>query len=361
MQSAPHGWRSFKQPVLEEAPLVFEDMPSFPEDEKDEPRAEELQKTDEVAALTSRSSVFGATDIEQDEAEFKRGTTDSLAAEPLEISDIDFSHQEGVEDLFLAETIDAEDETSPDHVPLEKKESLLLESEASRNDISQQEPEEKPQIIEEAGAPKTYEGFGPHEASALVPTNIPPLAKNVIPKEHPQKSSPKKRRRRKATRNNTGIGTKNASPIKKELTFNDMAQGFLELMGKGGQDWLDRTGNPNIRPDFAEMKKLHYVQRVYWHLQNECKIRPFNPNPGWVLPVEATITLIFNKEGTITDLFVTSKSGYDEFDTKVKDVLRLASPCPPIPTFLGADSMRLAFTYKILAGYENKRIRYSYF
>ncbi len=67
------------------------------------------------------------------------------------------------------------------------------------------------------------------------------------------------------------MGTKNAGPIKRLPSLADLAQGFIESFKNTGNDWFERDGDPNLRPDAHEFKYLSYSQKIYWHIQNVIK------------------------------------------------------------------------------------------
>lgn len=308
-------------PAKREAPVVFESPQPIPPPPMPVPQ--------ELAALKSRASVFGATDHVQEEAEFTPGTTDSQSQ--AEDASGQLAHNERVS-----------------YVP-EQQEGAPKQSNKA---------EELEQAVPELAAPATVH----KEGNLALREHKEHLNKEVggakiVEQEKPQQLSGINKRM--ASRNNTGFGRKNASPIKRELTFADLARGFLESCDHKGEDWIDRKGNENIRPDLQEMKYLCYVQKLYWHLQSIVKQSRVLVKPDWAMPLQTELTLMITRQGVIQQVILRVPSGCSDFDYYCTSLFQNnAIGCPPIPAHINQDCIAAPFTITLCA--QASRIRFSY-
>lgn len=163
-----------------------------------------------------------------------------------------------------------------------------------------------------------------------------------------------------ATKDNTGRGSKNASPIKKQLTFSDLARGFIESFDHEGEDWLKRDGNPNIRPHQKEMKYLSYYRKLAWHVQSTIKQHKVTPQASWPSELEMVLLLQFNRTGDIVSATIGKSSNVFEYDYICKDLFDTNnSGYPLIPQHIPEDVITVPVSISLST--RRPRIQFSYF
>ena len=300
--SLDNNWNfsAIEQREQPSAPVVFEDMPT-----PEQPAQPEL-KTDEVAALKSGASNFGMPD------EFK-------------------------EDEFVAAIPDEQ----PEKPQLEEPE--LIDTQEINN-----KPEEKPQ--QDINPPlepeilttqheKSYETI----KAQPIPTPLPPEVKQ-LPITHPLPQE--KKIVKKETPPLPQQPTKIRAPLQKELTFNDLAKGFLSSLDEGGNDLMDRKGNENIRPDFEEMRYLSYLHKIIWYMQNEW--RRDNDLGNCAPPVMSVtgVSVTIDKDGILKNAKVIQSCGNYKLDEVILRGIRAVGSYPPLPTYLKKDVMTFEFGVK---------------
>lgn len=320
-------WPEFKKSTdPEEAPIVFAAEPPAPE-----PMIPEMQ---EVAALKPRASVFGATDDVADEAEFMPGMTDS--ATKFEDGSGDQAFEVPVEKQLDEAAPDMQIDDADDDTPMQK------------NQTSQQEHKKE-------AAELTAEGAQAQGSTTVIDQQ----KKQEEAIQKLQQAAVAAMKPNRATKNNTGRGTKNASPIKRTMTFADLAKGFIESFKNEGEDWLERAGNENIRPSQKELKYLSYYQKLAWHLQNVCRFSTFDYNPQYhPSHLEIELALTINREGKLTSVKMTRGSGSDDFNFFALNIFKTPYEYPPIPQHLPEESITIPFL--ITCQTERQRVRFSY-
>ncbi len=258
--------------------------------------------TNEVAALKPGASNFGIPD------EYKE---DEMVAH---INELEPDEKEPEPELAAVQEKnekDQEEETLPSQ-PI--SESLLQEKE---EELAQ------PQPIAPTTLEKTMEQ--PKQPDA-------PLQPKLQPKP-PMQKAPETQQKIKA-------------PLKKELTFNDIAKGFLSSLDEGGNDLVERKGNENIRPDFEEMRILSYQHKLFWYMQNEWA--RINLSLNYPVPpfVVTGISMTIDKDGNLKKASVSHSCGIQQLDDAILQGIRSASPFPPLPTYLKKDSYTFEFGVK---------------
>ncbi len=291
---------SKKDPDLVEhdAPVVFDSMPEEPQPEP--------PQSQEIAALKPRASQFGATEMVQEEPEFSPGVYDQIIPEFVGKDQQDNEQAEEQE-----ETVETEKNIEQKEIK-EEKESVKSE----HDDV--QEVLFKPEIK-------------PIEAKEL---------KKAPPKMQGQQQ-------KASQRTNTGNQAKIASPIEKKLTFNDLASGFLASWQNDGNDWLEREGNENIRPDFEEMRYLSYLQKIAWYMQNAWQRQDrviLQKGPSEI--VVTGVRVIIDKNGNLKNALMMKTCGFHELDDMVMNGIREASPYPPLPEHFKKEVMSFDFGVK---------------
>lgn len=280
------------------APVVFDSMP---EEQQPEPI-----KTEEIAALNPRFSQFGATEMIQDEPEFSPGVYDEIIPEYM-----------GKDQQDNEQSEQQEPEIEPEKA-LEQKE-VKEEKEAVKS-----EPDDIQEVLYK---PETK----PKEAQELKKITKPTQGQQ-------QKAS---------QRTNTGTQTKIASPIEKKLTFNDLASGFLASWQNDGNDWLEREGNENIRPDFEEMRYLSYLQKIAWYMQNAWQRQDrviLQKGPTEIVVTGVRVTI--DKNGNLKNALMVKTCGFSQLDDMVMNGIREASPYPPLPAHFKKEIMTFDFGVK---------------
>lgn len=304
-----HFWKPqteqfFEQP---EAPVVFQDIPPMPE-----PPPE--IKPDEVAALKPGASNFGMPD-ELKEDEF-------IATVP----------EEPAEEQF-------EEETTQNQIEEQISEKLIKKT----------EPEPEPTLVHKADTTelvKTQTAPFQTKQEESKPRFIPELLQKekAIQKEMPKPADPQKIR----------------APIKKELTFNELAQGFLASLDEGGKDMMERKGNENIRPDFEEMRYLSYLHKIVWYMQNEWKRDTSMMNCGAPVMVITGVSITIDKDGVLKKASLVQSCGNHQLDDAIIRGIRAASPYPPLPVHLKKDQLTVEFGVKHISTTSNSRINFHF-
>jgi TonB family protein len=295
-----HFWE-FKKDSLEqpEAPVVFQEMPEAPQQPEPQPEI----KPDEVAALKPGASHFGMPD-EYNEDELSPAMPESEAEEQTKEEDqpekpeepsLEFIKKtEQIPDPISAHLEDAHEliqtQTAPPQIKQEKDQSHLLQEKTVEPKIAKREQQEQP------------------------PTQ------------------------------------KVKAPIKKELTFNDLAQGFLASLDEGGNDLMERKGNENIRPDFEEMRYLSYLHKIIWHMQNEWHRDNSLMSCSVPVMVITGVSVSINKDGTLQKASVIQSCGNYQIDEAIIRGINTASPYPPLPAYLKKDVLTVEFGIKHIGG-----------
>lgn len=313
-----------------EAPIVFE---SF---DKPQPEQPEFQQ-EQIAALKPRASVFGATEIQQEEAEFRPGVTDSM--------------------------VNSEDGTGIDQECQiqQQAEQVTEEQHNKANNLAEQTIKK----ILDAIPQESIEQDGYASAGETTESNTEQTAEDAAKNEnkiadHLSRTALQQVKQKKlATKHNTGSGTKDAGPIKKTMTFADLARGFIESYKNEGQDWLERQGDENIQPQQQELKYLSYLQRICWYIQSTIKQHRIVLPPHWHPPLKTDMLLTFNREGTIENIQIISSSGCLEYDEYCLTVFyNNKTGYPPVPQHISENFINMPVS--IILPAENARIRFSY-
>ncbi len=240
---------------------------------------EELQEIlpmqQDVAALKPRASQFGAPVIFKEEATFTPKNIDNESDSPI-------SEPENTEP------------TKHESVQPQQEQAVSVQSVQKKFDTSQ--PEKKIQT-------ESYT--------------------TLLAEKQPQQAL--------CTRHQSGTQKEDAAPVTKQLTFADLARGFIQTIKNEGQDLLERKGNENIRPDLEEMKLISYKQKVVWFIQNAFRIRCYEEPPHPESIVKCYTLLMLDGEGNIINVQLVYSTGVTEFDRYYLDVLKSAAPFPPIP------------------------------
>jgi TonB family protein len=329
--------------------IALEEPPASAEEQAAEQETPSPPPIDEIAALKPRASVFGATHEVDDTAEFTPGTTDSLATTedgsgfqqelPQATNQPASEHSQPTPvPQKITEAIDEQDIQGQD---LQDKQAALSSIETVQNGIATQQTQIKQQQ-------KKVEVLPDPTYTQLQKPAAPPL---------PQQRTAQQTR---PTRNNTGSGKRTVSPIDrtKQLSFKDLAQGFLESLKNEGQDWMERKGNESIRPNASELRYHCYLQKVYWQLQSICKQAQIAGNPGWETNMRLGLEFIINRNGELTAVHVIEPTGHLDADELGISLIRKAAPFAPIPQHIQYDQIPL--TFYIIFNSTQSRLFFSY-
>lgn len=280
----------------EEAPVLFEQTPE-PLQALDIPPPQPQQH--EVAALKPGASNFGAPDDYKD---------DEIVAR--------------IPEMELKEEI---------------PEPELNALTATENQLQEEKPPSQPRS-------ESHNNEKEQEVARTQPITPTSVEKNI---EQPQHADQSPNLQQKPPKNKEPkIQEKIKAPVKKELTFNDIARGFLSSLDQGGQDLVERKGNENIRPDFEEMRILSYQHKIFWALQNEW--RRINLSLNYPVPPFAVtgISMTVDKDGNLKKATVIHSCGIQQLDEAIMQGIRAASPFPPLPNFLNKESYTFEFGVK---------------
>lgn len=287
------------EPEHEEAPILFEQMPEPPSQAEEPPPP----VTNEVAALIPGASNFGIPD---------EYTEDEIVAHINELEPDD-------------------KEPEPELAALEEKK----EKEEPQGETPPSQPKSEPTMLEPE-----------QETVQLQPIPSTILEKIIEQPKQPEAPIKQIMQPKPPTQKSPEVPEKIKAPLKKELTFNDIAKGFLSSLDEGGHDQIERKGNENIRPDFEEMRILSYQQKLFWYMQNEWK-RTNTPLNFPAPPFTATcISITIDKDGVLKKSSIVSSCGIQQLDDIILQGIRNASPYPPLPTFLKKESYTFDFGVK---------------
>jgi outer membrane biosynthesis protein TonB len=277
------------------------------------------------AALKPKASSFGAPLIFQEEPDnqptlFDPHSQEEFSQDALNNQDKETPIGQPKKDIIEPQQPDQDNQPQTE----QKK---MIEQESS----SQQESLKTEQIhLQELSPEKTSE-------KNLTQDNpqVKLEEKNIEPKVHQKKmeSQPQQVSRHVPDRK-----TQSAGPIKRKLTFADLAQGFIESIKNEGEDWIEREGDPNKRPDIKDLKYISYVQKLIWHMQNEWKAEQSKLkliiNHNLILTLIVTIL----KDGTLGGIQIVQPSGSNELDSFLIKGIEKAAPYPSVPNHFNTDS-----------------------
>ncbi|MCK4651144.1 energy transducer TonB [Candidatus Babeliales bacterium] len=150
-----------------------------------------------------------------------------------------------------------------------------------------------------------------------------------------------------------GKAQEDKSPIQppKKRSIIAMTKGFIENLKNKGDDWLERKGDPNKRPDFKELKYISYEQKINWYLQNSWK-QHFAHQP-WQKALEgkAIIDFKINEDGSLKNVYMLQSSGNNNLDDMIVKSVEYAAPFPPLPKHFGKKTYK---TGRIIYVYSHK-------
>ena len=259
-----------------------------------------------LAALKPGGANFGAPLVFQEEPEF----------EPTEQSPI-------TNDVVTQEEDDEEEDAeetaqTPPEQPTQQEEQLPVEESTHTVAIPPEKQPEQPKPIKPEEPPEP-------------PKELTSPAEKRVKRQRLQRESP----------DQPCQGEKAAAPVKPRVTLADLAKGFIESINKGGQDFLERDGDPNIRPDFKDLKYLSYIQKAVWYMQNEWKLAQskLELRTSQELILSSIITIL--KDGSVSGVRIAKPSGSNELDSFLIRGIEKASPLPPVPNHFGTDNFEL--------------------
>lgn len=130
-------------------------------------------------------------------------------------------------------------------------------------------------------------------------------------------------------------------PQKRPISFADLAQGFIENIKNEGNDWLERQGDPNKRPDQEDLKKISYMQKIIWYMQNEWKIEQDKIEHQITTNLIVTVLITIKQDGHLASVKIVHPSGNAVYDQFMIDGIKRASPYPPVPRYLNTSAFDL--------------------
>lgn len=157
---------------------------------------------------------------------------------------------------------------------------------------------------------------------------------------------PRRKRRKKNRRSSAAQATAHGAGIQtRQLTFADIAQGFIESLKHEGDDWLKRDGDTNRRPDEGEMRYLSYIQKVVWYLQNS--FRQTEPKQWPTAAASVSFKITLNKEGEIHDLRCLQSCGNEKIDSFLRKRITQAGPFPPLPDHFKRNDFQILLSFSV--------------
>lgn len=283
--------------------------PLSPEEALQQPSQQSPLFNNDIASLKPKASQFGAPVMFQDEPDVPQppAPPDQLVGNLVDDQALEERHEkpeDGIENSAHDSTLDTQ----------------------KQHDSNEQQPNQSSESLESI----------PLENNATSPLH------EEQPSSQSAQNPPRKKIRRK--RQATEMSPATTSGSKKQLTFADLAQGFLDSIKNEGEDCVERIGNDNLRPDLEEMKKLSYLQKIIWYLQNSWKRNPYQIKGHLDPKLALTVLIIIDKEGILTELTVLEPSGVDEIDHYILKGIRNAGPFPPVPQHLNMHHFTLPLT-----------------
>lgn len=128
---------------------------------------------------------------------------------------------------------------------------------------------------------------------------------------------------------------------KQPLSFADLARGFIENVKNEGNDWLERRGDVNKRPDKEDLRKISYMQKLIWYMQNEWRIEQDKIEPYITTNLIVTVLITILQDGRLASATIVQSSGNPIFDQFMIDGIKRASPYPPVPRHFNTSSFDL--------------------
>lgn len=234
------------------------------------------------------------------------------------------------------------------------KEVAALKPRAGAFGATDQEAEEL--VVQEQASPQPQHET-PHqeqpqeETVPLSEAHSPLLDKTVSPTVTKKADSAgEKKEQHPTTLTSTGQKeslARSAGPMQKTVTLKDLAAGFLASWQNDGNDWCERKGNENIRPDLEEMRLHSYLQKLIWHMQNmwhhDTTFRTVIPESI----VTVGVHIVIDKEGKLKDARIIESCGYSVLDEAVVRGIKAVTSYPPIPAHLKKDELSVSFGLKI--------------
>ena len=259
----------------------------------------------EVARLKPRSSSFGAPIVMLDEPAFVDEET-----EDADSQDIRELPEENLSQEFVHDAI-AENESKAYQAIHKEPEESLKDTQPLLPSFVPEKAQENRHLKDEATQKSSITKNSQEQA---------PIVRHTQPSAIQQ-----------LTRTQQGTQSIEGAPIKKELTLADLAKGFLNSIKQEGQDWLERDGNDNIRPDKEELKFLSYKRKVAWFIQNAMRTEREEFQVEHFQKLVTTIQMTVDKEGNLIYHKMIKSSGNYVFDAIVMRCTKEAAPYPPLP------------------------------
>jgi len=320
--------------------LIYPDLLNkmqFPFINKRKEKKEQIiPKSKDIAALNPRKSEFGAPVVFAEDADFPKQEPD---ISPLP-------------EIKKPPTKSLTQQTSPvipqpkppvaKPKPIEQKKVIQKKEEPSKalqkNLLAMLKKQKDQKKIKKAEKPVQKEKPKPEPKEKEPPKQIKPKIKQPTPKL----PAP-----RKVTQRSKGFKKKMSAPAKKKnLTFADLANGFLDTLKGDGQDWEKREGNKNIRPDIQEMKFLSYARKVAWYIQNSWKLYMRELDGSGPATADISFILSIDQDGNLIDMQITQYTGYYELDAVIIKAVKKAAPFPPLPKHFKTSVLRFPSHWK---------------
>lgn len=213
--------------------------------------------------------------------------------------------------IFEDDMQESQEESPQDTTPVEKKHE------------DQEPPKEAPEMVPMQSAP------APISAAQIQPSKV---IKKRIRKQNPSANKTK------------------SSPVKKELTFADLAAGFLQTIHRTrtqGNALISRRGDPNVAPTEQDLKYSSYMAKFQWYLEHSSRIHPFKPNPPISQDALMKILISIDKEGNVKAVQIVQTSGRIDLDAHIEKIITKASPFPELPEHFGTSLFTLPMTISI--------------
>lgn len=129
----------------------------------------------------------------------------------------------------------------------------------------------------------------------------------------------------------------------REITIADLAKEFVKHLKQDAPSQQNNNTQANKTLNWEELKRLSYMQKIAWHIQNEMSIAREKLSMFSTPNIAAGILVTIEQDGRVSDVTILQTSGSSGFDDAITECIKQTSPLPPVPRFLGTSAFQTAF------------------
>ena len=317
---------------------------------KKEEDKKEIKVDERPAALKPRKSNFGNTTYFDEEPQFVPPISEKIDGKAQqEKFDKQSEEEKTIEPDKLLE--EKKPEIEPIKPIIEKKEQAKKTKQTEKESKFIEKKEEQAKtVLEKKEAQK--------QAKQDIKDKIQDIKQQEAkPKEIKKQeikiteNKPKESEIKKESPRNFGVALQDKCPAptpKKSIL--QLTKGFLYNNKDEGQDWIKRDGDENKRPDFEDLKRISYTQKIAWQFQQESGIISSHMQHYERMHLmdgynrEPNFHIVLNKNGDIKELSLIDSSGSIKYDDYIVKCFTHAAPFPPIPNHFNSNEFDLPVT-----------------